>query len=74
LRSLWLRRELASIEGQRPLCAGHVKAVGTKNFKIAELIAQAQLVIGLKLVAVAGPAQALKVFNTIRISELEPPN
>jgi len=45
--------------------------VGAKNFEIAQLIAQAQLVISLQLAAVTGSADALKVFATVWTASLE---
>jgi len=42
--------------------------VGAKNVEVTKLIAQAQLVIGLQLVAMAGSANALKVLTAIRIA------
>src|SRR5437899_1023475 len=45
--------------------------MGPKNFAIAELIPQAQLVVGLELVAMAGPADTLKVLAAIGIPGLQ---
>ena len=45
--------------------------VGAKDFQVAELIPQAQLVVSLKLVPMAGPADALKVLTPIRIASLQ---
>src|SRR6266566_5632543 len=41
--------------------------VGPKNLQVTQLIPQAQLVVGLKLVTVAGPADTLKVLAAIGI-------
>src|SRR6266568_3400577 len=48
--------------------------MGPKNFAIADLIPQAQLVVGLELVAMAGPADTLKVFAPVRIASLQAPD
>ena len=42
--------------------------VGTKNLQVAQLIAQAQFVVGLEFVAMAGSADALKVFAAVWIT------
>jgi hypothetical protein len=41
--------------------------VGTQNLQVPQLIPHAQLVVCLKLVAVAGSADALKVFPAVWI-------
>lgn len=41
--------------------------MGAKSLQVAQLIAQAKLVVGLKLVTMAGSADALKVFATVWI-------
>jgi hypothetical protein len=45
--------------------------VGAKNFKVPQLIAQTQFVVGLKFAAMAGSADALKVFAAIWNSSLQ---
>jgi hypothetical protein len=42
--------------------------VGAKNLHVAQFIAQAQLVVSLQLVAMAGSADTLKVFATVWIA------
>ena len=42
--------------------------VGAKNFHVTKPIAQAQLVVGLELVAMAGVANTLKVFAAVWIA------
>ena len=42
--------------------------MSSKNLQVAQLIAQAQLVVSLELVTMAGPADTLKVFAAIRIA------
>jgi hypothetical protein len=41
--------------------------VCTQNLEVAKLITQAQLVVGLKFVPVAGPTETLEVLATIWI-------
>ena len=41
--------------------------VGAQNLQVPQLIPHAQLVVCLKLVTVAGPANALKVFAAVWI-------
>ena len=48
--------------------------MGAKNLYVAKLVAQAQLMVRLVLVAVAGPADALKVFGAVRIASLQSPD
>jgi len=48
--------------------------VYSQNLKIAQSITQAQFVIRLELVAVASPADALKVFSTVWISRPQSPD
>ncbi len=64
----FLRRELQAVQRQRSLDARKIKMVGAKNLEVAELIAQAQLVVRLELVAMAGSADTLKVFATVWIA------
>ena len=45
-----------------------------KNFEIAQFIPQAQLVVGLQFVAVASPADTLKVFSTVWIPRPQSPD
>jgi hypothetical protein len=42
--------------------------VRPKNLEVAELIPQAQLVVGLELAAMAGSADTLKVFSAVWIA------
>ncbi len=42
-----------------------IKMVSAKNLEVAELVAQAQFVVGPELVSMAGSADALKVFTAI---------
>jgi hypothetical protein len=44
--------------------------VDPKNFQIAQFVPHAQLMVSLKLVSMAGPADALKVFPAIWIAGL----
>jgi len=48
--------------------------VGAKNLQITKLIPQTQLVVGLQLVSMADPADALKVFATVWIAGLQSPD
>lgn len=48
--------------------------VGAKNVEVAELVAQAQLVVSLELVPVAGSADALKVLTAIWIAGPQSPD
>jgi hypothetical protein len=41
--------------------------VDSENFKITQSVAQAQLVVGLKFISVAGPTDALEVLTAVRI-------
>jgi len=61
------RKKLKAEHGQCPLGPCDIEIVGSQNFKIAEPITQAQFVVGLKFIAVTGPADALKVFPAIWI-------
>ena len=45
-----------------------------KNFQVPQLIPQAQLVVRLELIAVAGGAYTLKVFPSVWIASLQSPN
>src|SRR5713226_2163170 len=45
--------------------------VGAKNLQVAQLIPHAQLVVRLELVTVAGCADTLKVFATVRITGIQ---
>ena len=42
--------------------------VGPKNLKVTKVISQAQFMVHLELAAIAGPANALKVFAAIWIA------
>src|SRR5260370_15951335 len=48
--------------------------VGAQNLQVAQLIPHAQLVVCLKLVAVAGAADTLKVFSPVWIPCPQSPN
>jgi hypothetical protein len=48
--------------------------VRPKSLKVRQLITQAQFVVGLELVAVAGPANALQVLTAVRIADLQSPD
>jgi hypothetical protein len=48
--------------------------VGAQNLQVPQLIPHAQLVVCLKLVAVAGAADTLKVFSPVWIPCPQPPN
>jgi len=60
--------ELETIEGKCPLYSRQIKIVGAKNFEVAQLIPQTQLVISLELATMAGPADTLKVFAAVWIT------
>jgi hypothetical protein len=45
-----------------------------KKLQVAELITQAQFVVGLELIAMAGSADALKVFSAVRITSPQTPD
>ena len=59
--------KLHTIQGECPLGASKIKMVGAQNLQVAQLVPHAQLVVCLKLVTVAGPANALKVFAAVWI-------
>lgn len=59
---------LQFIGSQRSFDAFHVEVMFLQNLEITELIPQAQFVVCLKLVPVTGPADALLVFPSVRIS------
>ena len=59
---------LQSIERKCTLDPSEIEIVDAKNFEIAQLIAQAEFVIGLQLVAMAGAADTLEIFPAIRIA------
>jgi hypothetical protein len=48
--------------------------VGAKNLQITKFITQAELVVRLELVAMAGSADTLKVFATVWIASLQSPD
>jgi len=48
--------------------------VGAKNLQVSKLIAQAELVVSLELAAMAGPADALKVFPAVWITGIQSPD
>ena len=64
----FLRQELQTIDGKRSLDTLQIKMVGAKNLQVTKLIAQAQLVVGLELAAMAGSADTLKVFAAVWIA------
>src|SRR5579863_1954590 len=66
--------DLQTVDGECPLDPGKIEIVAAKNRQVAQLVAQAEFVIGLKLVAVAGPADALKIFAQVGVSCFEPPD
>ena len=65
---------LQAVERKCTLDPSKIEIVDAKNFEIAQLIAQAEFVIGLQLVAVAGSADALKIFAAVWIARFKPPN
>jgi hypothetical protein len=64
----FLRQELQTIDGKCAFDARKIKVVGAKNLEIAQLIAQAELVVRLQLVAMAGATDTLKVFPAVWIA------
>ena len=70
----FLRRELQAVQRQRALDPSKIKMVGAKNLQVTKLIAQAQLVVRLELVAMAGSADTLKVFAAVWIASLQSPD
>jgi hypothetical protein len=48
--------------------------VGAQNLQVTQLIPQTQLAVCLKLVPMAGSADALKVFPAVWIASLQSPN
>jgi len=68
--SLCRWQELQPVEGERPFDPRHVKAVCPEDFEVTKSVAEAQFVVRLELVAVAGPADALKVLAAVRVASL----
>lgn len=66
--------ELQSVQGQGPLDPHKIRIVGAKNLQVSQLIPHTQLVVSLELVAMAGSADALKVFPSVWIASLQSPN
>ncbi len=66
--------DLQPVQTQRPFDASKIKIVGAKDFKVSQLIPQAQLMVCLELVPMAGPADTLKVFPAVWIASLQSPN
>lgn len=58
---------LQTVYRECPLSARHVEMVHSQNLKVTQSVSHAQLVVSLKLVAVAGIADTLKVFPTVWI-------
>jgi hypothetical protein len=48
--------------------------VGAKSLQVAQFIAQAKFVVSLELATMAGSADTLKVFPTVWIASLQPPD
>lgn len=65
---------LQAVAGESPFHTHHVEIVPAQNFQICELIAETQLVIGLKLTAVAASADTFQVFGAVRIAQAQPPD
>ena len=64
---------LQPIDSECSLDPSEIETVSAKNFQIAELVAQAQFVVGLQLVTVARFADALKVFPAVWIAGIKSP-
>lgn len=63
----WILSELQSVGRKGPLGPSNIEVMTAEYFEVSQFVAQAQLVVGLKLVPVAGSADALKVLTAIRI-------
>jgi hypothetical protein len=59
---------LQPVQRQCPFDSSHVELMSSKDFEIPQLVAQAQLVVRLKLVPVAASADRLKVFAAVWIA------
>jgi hypothetical protein len=57
-----------TVNRQCPLGAPKIKIVGAKNLEVSKLVPQAQLVVRVQLVAVAGATDTLKVFAAVWIA------
>jgi hypothetical protein len=66
--------ELQPIKSEGTLDACTIKMVDPKNLNVTKLVAQAQLVVSLEFVAVAGTADALKVFPPVWIAQAQTPD
>jgi hypothetical protein len=64
----FLGRELQAVQRQRAFDPSKIKMAGAENLEVAELIAQAELVVSLELATMAGSANALKVFAAVWIA------
>jgi hypothetical protein len=58
---------LHPIQLQRPFDSFHIEMVFPKNLQIPKFISQAQLVVGLKFVAVVRSTDTLQIFPAVRI-------
>ena len=67
----FLRRELQAVQREHSLDACKIKMVSAENFEVAELISQAQFMVRLELVSMAGSADTLKVLATVWIASFQ---
>src|SRR5258706_2240152 len=64
---LLLDQQLHPIQLQRPFDSFHIEMVLPKNLQVPKFISQAQLVVGLKFVAVIRSTDTLQIFPAVRI-------
>jgi hypothetical protein len=70
----FFRQELKAVKGQGALDPSKIKMVGPKNLDVAQFIAHAQLMVCLQFVAVAGSADAFKVFPAVWMADPQSPD
>lgn len=62
------------VEGQGSSDASKIEMVRTENFKVAQFVPHAQLVVSLELAPMASSADALKVFAAVWITGFQSPD